>query len=225
MATIKNKTDLYCIIILFIIAGIILIFGTYPAWAGPNSSAGCALDMDYTTHDYDPHISSKDIETAITAQANDEIWVAVVAQNVINLDTYQAEVDFDIKCLEFMEGYEDNPLGGIDNLLKKNGGTSVGFSVTEKRPGTINIANSLIGDDETEAPEGSGIIALLKFKVLDCTSDHRMTLSDVNYLDSGGTDDSITAFINSGSPGDVNRNGKIGIEDAVYILQIVSGIR
>jgi len=52
------------------------------AYAGPNSSATCGLDMNFST---------TDIEADIAASAGDIITVAVVAGGVSNLDTYQAE--------------------------------------------------------------------------------------------------------------------------------------
>lgn len=120
MITIQSKkTDLPLVSATCVVLSLLLLFGTYPAWAGPNSSAGCALDMDYTTRDYDPGITTEDIDSAITANANDEIWIAVVAQNVTNLDTYQVEINFDTNRMTFIEGYEDNAFGGIYNLLKR----------------------------------------------------------------------------------------------------------
>jgi len=151
--------------------------------AGPNASAGCALDLDYTTRDYDPGITSKDIESEVDAAANEEIWVAVVAQNVTNLDTYQVEVNFDPLRMSFLEGYEDNAFAGVENLLKMNGGTTIGFQAVETTAGTGNVSNALTGMSTDEAPEGSGIIALLKFRVLDEDLDNGLTLSGaINFI-------------------------------------------
>jgi len=107
------------------------------SYAGPNASAGCALDMDYASREYDPGISTTDIESSIEAAADDEIWIAVVAQNVTNLDTYQVEVSFDINRIAFLGGFEDNPSEGIYNLLKNNGETTIGFQAVENVPGTV----------------------------------------------------------------------------------------
>jgi len=160
---VKNKANyvIRCSVI------VLLFVLYYPAisYAGPNASAGCALDMDYTSREYDPGITTTDIESSIEAAADDEIWIAVVAQNVTNLDTYQVEVSFDTARMTFLRGYEDNELAGVTNLLKSNGGTTVGFQAVENVSGTVNIANSLAHSDTEEAPEGSGIIALLHFRV------------------------------------------------------------
>ena len=218
-----------------IILSLIFIFGTAPAWAGPNSSAGCALDLNYETRNYDAGITSKDIETAIEGKVGDEIWVGVIAQNVSNLDTYQAEVLFEADRLSYVEGYEDNTFAGIKNLLKINGGTTIGFQAVENTPGKVNIANALTGSNKDQAPEGSGIIALLKFKILSCGSDIPLTLSNVKYMDSDGSNeplviDEIVSFTNAvidvpESPaGDVNRNCKTDLADVVLALQVSAGI-
>ncbi len=216
-----------------VILSLILIFGTSPVYAaGPNESAGCALDLNYETDDYDTEITSQDIETTIEAK-DEEIWVGVIAQNVSNLDTYQVEVSFDPDRISFLEGYEDNTFAGIRNLLKTNGGTTVGFQAVENTPGNVNIANSLTGSDEDQAPEGSGIIALLKFKVLAFGSDIQLTLSNVKYMDSEGSNeplviDEITnlddAAIDVPEKGDVNGSLKADLADAVLALQVVAGM-
>ncbi len=224
----KNKnTNHYRTTTMFSIFILLFLIGTSPVWAGPNSSAGCALDTDYKTRDYNPEITPEDIDSTAAAKASDEILIAVIAQNVANLDTYQAEISFDAKRMAFIEGYEDNSFGGITNLLKKNGGATIGFQAVEKNAGTVNIANSLAGKNTDEAPEGSGIIALLKFKVLDGHSNNHITLSNVNYLDSANTNDSITNLADGviNPLGDIDGDGKVNLGDAVLALKVLAGIK
>jgi len=158
--------------------------------AGPNASAACSLDMDYTTWSYESGISSTDIESSRIAYVNDIVSVAVVAQGVKNLDTYQVEVLYDKDRLQFIGGYEDIFLLGIENLLKNNGGTTIGFQAIEKEPGIVNIANALTGMDTSEAPEGSGMLAILKFKVLK-EGPNELILLNVHFIDSFQKDDLI----------------------------------
>ena len=160
------------------------------AWSGPNAEAGCAIDLDLTTVEYDSGVSEKDIEASKTVGADEEFWIAVVAQNVENLDTFQVEVNFDSSKLSFVGAAEENPLQGIGNLLKKNGGTTIGFQATLIAEGVVNIADSLIGNSTDEAPEGSGVIALLKFRALPGVSDTQLTPANVFFLDSDTTSDS-----------------------------------
>ena len=162
------------------------------AWAGPNSSAGCALDMDYTTRSYDTGVTTTAIESSKTVRAADIIWVAVVAQNVADLDTYQVEVGYDPARLQYLSGVEDNAMGGITNFLKQNSGQTVGFQANETTSGNINIANSLTGTNTGQAPEGSGIIALLQFKALNVLQNNSLTVTAANFINSSGVDDAIT---------------------------------
>ena len=157
------------------------------AWSGPNLEAGCAIDLNLTTVEYDSGVSEKDIEATKTVEADEEFWIAVVAQNVENLDTFQVEVNFDSSKLSFVGAAEENPLQGIDNLLKKNGGTTTGLFAQSTADGVLNIADSLTGTSTEEAPEGSGVLALLKFRALPGVSYTQLTLNNVHFIDSGGT--------------------------------------
>jgi len=152
------------------------------SYAGEKSSAVCKLDMD---------IFTADTESGITAYIGDVISVAVIAQNVNNLDTYQAEIYYAPAVLEFIEGYEDASIAGIKNLLKTNKGKTIGFQAVETEPGIVNIANSLTGTDTSEAPEGSGVIALLKFRVIDNIPE-TLSLANVYFVDSFQNQNLIT---------------------------------
>ena len=147
------------------------------------STVACRLDMNIQTTSYGPEGSSIEIEPEIIAYMNDTITVAVVAQGVTDLDTYQVEIQFDPQSLKFIKGYEDVPSLGIQNVLKSSGGTTIGFMAFEKTPGTINIANALVGKNTHQAPDGSGILAVLRFKVLsDKTSE--LVLKNIYFVDS-----------------------------------------
>jgi len=174
------------------------------------------MDMDISTTDYE---EPTQIETEVPACKADEIWIAVAATDVINLDTYQVEVSFDTTRLQFMEGAEDNPLGGIYNLLKKNGGKTTGFLAVEDTPGTVNISNTLTGEDCDQAPEGSGLLALLKFKVLTTGSDAELTLGNAFFIDCAGNNASVSnlkngkVILQSNLPSDFNADGIVDFID------------
>ncbi|MDM8552169.1 BACON domain-containing carbohydrate-binding protein, partial [Desulfobacterales bacterium HSG2] len=144
--------------------------------------AGAGIDMDISTADIDP---------AVTASKDDEVWVAVVAQGVTDLDTLKLNVNFDPTKAEFIEGKEDGP-DGTKNFLKQNGGTTIGFTALKTSAGSIMIMNSLSGNNTGEAPDGSGPIAYLKFKVLDVDSDNELTLDNVSFSNSGGEAENVT---------------------------------
>ena len=160
---------------------------------------GVVLDMDISTTDYESTNPDSEIESQVSACQDDDIWIAVAALGVTDLDTYQVEVSFDTDKLEFLEGAEEYPMGGISNLLKKNGGTTTGFLAVENTPGTVNISDTLTGADCNQAPEGSGALALLKFRVLDGDPDAALTLGNVFFLDCTGGIEEITDL----------RNGKV----------------
>ena len=180
-------------------------------------NAGVALDMIISTRNYDDTISNTDIESTVSIPANGEVCIAVVAQGVANLDTYQVEVTFDTDMVEFIGGAEENPFGGIINLLKKNGGETVGFQAVESVAGTVNIANSLAYEDCDQAPEGSGIIALLNFRVLDADPDNQLTLGNVFFVNCIGYEEEITNLTNGSFipsyPWDFNTDGIINYLD------------
>ncbi len=168
-----------CLLITIIFAGV--------SYAGPKAAPGCILDMNFAT---------KTIESEIAAGTSDIVSVAVVTQNVSNLDTYQAEVKYDQNILKFIGAYEEVPTMGIRNLLKKNGGTTIGFQAVEKKPGLVNIANALTGTNTDEAPEGSGIIAVMRFKVLR-HEPSQLSLLNVRFADSS-QDEVVVARLKGG---------------------------
>ncbi len=242
---IKPASFFRCLLILFCLFA---LFRTDPAWAGPNSSAGCALDLNYATHNYDAEISARDIDSSVEAKSGDEIWVAVVAQNVTDLDTYQVLIEFDPNRMSFIKGHEELPDNGPETLLKSNGATPLGFLVMEYPNAprrTLVVASTLKGRSRDEAPEGSGIIAFLKFKVLDGNLDNQLTIRSVNYWDSerinsSANDNRMNAVVNNPCTmilqilvgmepdnvhllSDINEDQKIGLEEAIYNLRYGTG--
>ena len=163
---------------------VLMHFDANKSWAGPNEQAGCALDLDISTREYDSAISSKDIEQYIQADANELITVGLVAQNVTNLDTYEVILEYDTDHMTFVNGYEDSPMMGIKNILKSNKGTTIGFQASEATLGIINISNSLTYSKTEEAPEGSGLMALLQFRILDQSSCNKIDIVQATYKDS-----------------------------------------
>jgi hypothetical protein len=128
-------------------------------YAGPNSSASMAIDFAPET----PAADSIDTFTAATT-----VSFAVTVAGAVNLDAYQFDLRYDTTILKFKSAMEDNPFASLDNILKLKGGATVGF-ICQPKPGTtgvLNIANTLVGEDSAQAPEGGGIIAILIFTVV-----------------------------------------------------------
>jgi len=183
--------------------------------------AGAAIDLDLSTTNYDPIISDTDIESTRNVLKNETILIGVVAQGVKDLDTYQVEVVFDPACLKFIQGYEDYQPRNIINVLNNNGGTTVGFKCIETNPGRINIANALAGNDTGDAPDGSGIIAILKFKILSCNNSEpiEILLENVFFQNSSGNNRPINnltnglLIVNSCLQSDFNFDGIVNFLD------------
>jgi hypothetical protein len=158
--------------------------------------SGVSLDGDYSTQGYDQDaITATAIEGDVSVDVGDEVWLAIVAQNVVNLDTYEVVVSYDATQLTFVEGMEDSSFIDVENLLKLNGGTTTGFTAVESSSGVVNVANALNYEDTSEAPEGTGIIGLLRFSVL--TEDSiDVTITSANFLNSYGYNQSISSLSN-----------------------------
>jgi len=206
------------------------LFYPYIVQSETNHSSGCALDLDLNSINYDDMISLKDIETRVFTHTNAVIRVGVVAQNVMNLDTYQVEVLFDPKQLIFIKGEEDNISSGIKNLLKKNGGQTLGFSSIENVPGIVTISNALAGQpDDAIAPEGTGIIAMLYFEVHTCSSfENNLSLSQIYYLDHNLGEEIVLNHTNAviqhyqTIKWDIDGNCRLDLIDVIFMLQQLS---
>jgi len=183
----------------------------------PLSAAGISIDMDYSTINYQSVVASQDIENTISSSIDNEKWIVIVGQNVSNLDTYQIEINFDPDRLEFLFAIESNPAAGIENLLMKNNGNTLGFQAVEYLSGTVNIANSLIGEDCDIAPENSGILALLKFRILDEDVENHLQLNNVYFVDCEGVNEKITQIsdgcFNCYPKWDLNKDGIVNYLD------------
>jgi len=176
---------------ILLIALIILIVPAF-SFAGPNSLASCAIDMDISTTDY----NFSGIENSASVLPDQLFYVAVVVQNVHNLDTYQLDISYDPEVLNFEDAVEDDPVAaGLTNILKKNNGNTLGFYARNTQPGKINIANTLIGRNTDQAPEGSGILCILTFKRLK-SEQTVLSLNNVYFIDSSRQKDVIDKKLN-----------------------------
>jgi len=205
----------------------ILLFVYSNSWAITDltNNSGCSLDMNYKTHDYDQDkLSLKHIELSTSAIINNEIITAVIANNVTDLYAYNIIVKFNAKRLSFIQGVTENAEENLNNILKQDNIQTLGF-ITKKDNNKIIITNTMTGTPEHGA-NGSGILALLKFKVLDEQPDNFLTLYQVNYIDINDNNSQITNLFNSviNPIGDINKDGQLNIKDIIIALQIMVGI-
>jgi hypothetical protein len=147
-------------------------------------SAAASVDTDISTYFYDDTVTSRAIESTRSVLINETVRIAVVVQGTSNFDTYQVEVNYDPSRVEYIRAYEDSP--DLQNILKKYGGTTIGFSAHQRESGIINISNTLVGTDKDKAPDGTGIAAVLEFKMLPVNSNEatEIFLDNVEFINS-----------------------------------------
>jgi hypothetical protein len=115
----------------------------------------------------DLDINTPQVESVKTA-AMGTLLVGIVCQKVVNLDTYSFDVAFNPAVLSFERAVEDNPIGGLTNILKKNAGQTLNVNLGLKIgcTDTVNINNTLVGSDSSVAPDGDGLMGIILFNVL-----------------------------------------------------------
>jgi hypothetical protein len=147
-------------------------------------SAAASVDTDISTYFYDDTVTSRAIESTRSVLINETVRIAVVVQGTSNFDTYQVEVNYDPSRVEYIRAYEDSP--DLQNILKKYGGTTIGFSAHQRESGIINISNTLVGTDKDKAPDGTGIAAIIEFKMLPVNSNEatEIFLDNVEFINS-----------------------------------------
>jgi len=201
-------------------------------WAGSNISAICMIDMDMSTFSYDG-ITLNDVETGISAGNGNIVRIGILAHNVVNLYGYEIRLKYNSEKLQFIRGIEGDPSKGLNNILKKEDGAEISWMPpTVIIPGTVSISNSLKGTpSESIAPEGSGILAIIEFKLLSNRPDNGIMISNAQFVDVQGAGDNQQAdnithlFHGMINPiGDVDGNGMLQLTDAINILKILSNI-
>jgi hypothetical protein len=200
-------------------------------WAGSNEHSGCSIDMDVTTHLYTDAISPKDIEVSTSAEKDNIIDVGIVGNNINNLYGYEIRVKFDPEKLQFIRAVEEEASTGLVNILKKHqDAETTWMPATLIEDNTLSISNALKGSpDEGIAPDGSGILAIITFKVLDTAPENVIRISNAQYVDIQGAADNQQAdaitnlsdgIINP--VGDIDGNGIRELLDVIQMLKIMS---
>lgn len=140
---------------ILVIALVVLLFHSFSALCGPNSSARIIID-------YDAYSQLLDEECPDMGE-DSEIVLSVIIKGVTDLDGYALLVAFNSEALSFVSAKKSLSGTGTRAFLESNGGKVGGFIVIEGE-GKVDIAVSLIGTDRKQAPDGSGVIVYLHFK-------------------------------------------------------------
>ena len=115
-----------------------------------NAQASLVIDLDS---------SISGIQTDLQANLGDGVDVAIIAQDVTNLDSFDIELEYNPFKLKLDPGSiapgDFLPVGTADFLMKDT-----------SKPGKISISYSLPGQDPEEAPDGTGVIATMRFTLI-----------------------------------------------------------
>lgn len=166
------------------VAFIFVLLTIVSVWAGQNSGAGIRIDLNSTTY-------GNQNQTSIPPPGTDTfVRIDIYVINASNLDTYEFNLNYNTSQLQFIGGAEDQPLTFETNFLKKNGGSTTGFTCTAAS-GVVNCANTLVGNQGDNTPDGEGILASIVFKCLVDAPD-KLTFGDVHWYDNNGVHDVCT---------------------------------
>lgn len=153
------------------------------AWAGQNASASISIDFNYTTS------GNQGIVSLAPQSVGYNLYLEVRVDNASNLDTYEFDLLYPSSDLTYVNTYSDNfPPSSELNFLKKSGGSPIGFIVDAGTPGVVNVAYTLPGTDEAEAPEGEGLLAVIAF-TYKVAAPGNLTFGDVDWYDNNGVHD------------------------------------
>jgi Secretion system C-terminal sorting domain/Cohesin domain len=168
--------------IIFLFSILICInFGTL---GNQNSGAGIRFDLNTSSSGNQNQINISCPGT------NTFVRVDIYVVNASNLDTYEFNISYDAGSLQFIGGAEDQPITNETNFLKKNGGSTIGFTCTANS-GNVNCANTLVGDQGDNTPDGDGLLASINFKALvNCPG--QLNFGDVVWSDNSGLQDICT---------------------------------
>lgn len=146
-------STLICITILGI-----LVYSS-SASAGSNDDAIMAVDFVYADN-----AGADSIEDTVTKAQGETLYTYIIAQDVVNLATYNCVIHFNPTALTYANAYaEFAPF--LKNIFNSAGGSLLALQVddSKKTEGEISMTASLAGT--TGAPSGNGLLGILEFTV------------------------------------------------------------
>jgi len=169
---------------IFGVALILVFLANHLVLSGQNSGAGIRFDFNASA------TGNQNLTHIACPGANNFVRVDIYVTGASNLDTYEFNINYNSSQLQFMGGAEDNPVTYEANFLKTNGGSTTGFTCTASG-GMVNCANTLVGNNPAQAPEGEGLLASIVFKALvNCPGN--LSFGDVYWYDNDGDKDVCT---------------------------------
>ncbi len=150
--------------------------------AGPNHDAGIAVDLD----PFSPEIDS------IDTTGEQSLLLAVSALDAVDLDSYSFELHYDPAVLEFVSASAEDPFQGMENMLKRNGGSILAMEPDTSREGVVGFSCTLTSDNAEDAPEGKGLLAVILFNVREMNKSCTLTVSSTLFCDWEQVCDSVS---------------------------------
>ncbi len=147
--------------------------------AGQNSSA--LLQPDLNTNSF----GNQNQTYSTPIPANELVKIDIYVESASNLDTYEFNMIFNPLELEFVEAHQNQPITTEKNFLIKNAGTTIGWTTYLKSDGLLNIANTLVGNNLEDTPNGEGLLAHVVFRAVTTTSG-KILFENIKFLDNTG---------------------------------------
>ena len=159
---------------------------TVNVFSGQNSSAGIRFDLNSST-------TGNQNQTSISCPGvNTYIRVDIFVTGASNLDSYELNINYNSSELQYISMSEDNPNTDDQNFLKNGGSYSTTNLIIDATVnGVLNAANSLIGNQGENTPDGEGLLASIRFKAL-VTCPSGLSFGDVYWYDNNGIKDVCT---------------------------------
>ena len=166
-----------------------------------STAAGASLDLDGSP-------GNQRLGSLQGVQDNQEVSLAVYADNVTDLFGFSATIHFDTTQVVFLGS--EAASGEGENLLRTSGGTAV-FLRPFAEPGVVAFTGVVLAPTPETAPDGSGLIAVFHFAAdspFEGVADFELTQVVYSALAGGDTLEVVaTALITSSgvAPGEIDK--------------------
>ncbi len=167
------------------VVALIAMAGSAPA--GLNQFARVSIDADPATW------GEYTIDTLVSSYTS-AFTIAIVARDVVDLDTYSFSIVYDNRKLTYVNASADLNVT-VRNILRAHGGEIVWFPTRKPGPthDTVMISCTLVGQDTALSANGSGLLGIIQFNTAALPGDTaRVHLQEALMLDTYRREDSLT---------------------------------
>jgi len=198
---------------------------------GITSNNGAILAVDFV---YEDNSGADTIENTTNIAVGKSFYAYILAQNVVNLATYNVVINFDPSILTYVEADSGSEFS-LSNILESEGGKMLGLMIDDSDAvnGKLELTNTLEGKDNP--PSGNGLLGLIKFTVqsasktkisfgTSATDNYLISakgIADTSFISNG---ELLNGVVNQTNWGDVTGDGHVTAYDASLVLQYVVGL-